>query len=113
MDTLLRAVLQKLIRVGNLRVTGADGSTFTCGDGTSAAIGVRFTSRAWQLAVVIDPELRLGEAYMNGALVVEQGSIAELLDIVVRNVAQAKPPAWRRALTNLRSPRMTSTSSAF
>ena len=33
--------------------------------------------------MLLDPELKLGEAYMDGTLVVEQGSIADLLDLVL------------------------------
>ena len=32
MDRLLRVILQKLIRTGNLRITTAQGSTFTFGE---------------------------------------------------------------------------------
>ena len=39
MDRLLRVVLQKLIRAGNLKIVTATGSSFTFGDGTGAAIG--------------------------------------------------------------------------
>jgi cyclopropane-fatty-acyl-phospholipid synthase len=42
---------------------------------------VRFTTAAAQLAVLHDPELRLGEAYMDGTLIVEQGSIVDLLSL--------------------------------
>jgi cyclopropane-fatty-acyl-phospholipid synthase len=103
MDRLLRVILNRLIRAGNLRVTTAHGTTFSFGDGSGKPVAVRFTTNLWQLAVIIDPELRLGEAYMDGGLVVEEGSLADFLDLTVKNVSRAQPSIWRRILANTRS----------
>ncbi len=102
MDRLLRAILSRLIRSGDLRVTTARGTTFSFGDGTGTPIAARFTSNRWEFAVMADPELRLGEAYMAGGLVIEQGSLAEFLDVIVKNVSRAQPSIWRRMLANVR-----------
>jgi cyclopropane-fatty-acyl-phospholipid synthase len=85
MDRLLRIAFERLIRAGNLRVSTSSGSTFTFGDGTGRPVAIRFTTHAAERRVLIDPELRFGEAYMDGGGVVEQGSIADFLDIAVRN----------------------------
>jgi cyclopropane-fatty-acyl-phospholipid synthase len=42
------------------------------------------------------PELKLGEAYVGGELVIEQGSIADLLAIVLNQPCQGKLPYWAR-----------------
>jgi cyclopropane-fatty-acyl-phospholipid synthase len=103
MDRLLRAVCRRLIRTGALQVTTAAGSTFSCGDGTGTPVAIRFASSAAEWRTLIDPELRLGEVYMDGDLVVEQGSIAEFLDLVVRNLSRTGRSVWRRSLRTLRS----------
>ena len=95
MDRLLRVLLQKLIRTGNLRITTARGSTFTCGDKIGTPVAIRFITRAAQRGVLVDPELRLGEAYMDGGVVLERGSIADLLAVVL---GQPSPPRWVRPL---------------
>jgi cyclopropane-fatty-acyl-phospholipid synthase len=94
MDRLLRWALKKLIRVGNLRVTTASGWTFALGDGTGKAVAIRFLTRAAEHGLLLDPELRFGEAYMDGTLVVEQGSIADVLAIVASQSRERRPPAW-------------------
>ncbi len=96
MDRLLRVALEKLIRAGNLRVTTADGSTFTLGDGSGKPVAIRFTTRAAQRNILIDPELKFGEAYMDGGVVVEQGSIADVLAIALGQDRDGRPPAWAR-----------------
>jgi cyclopropane-fatty-acyl-phospholipid synthase len=83
-DRLLFIFLRRFIRCGSLRVTTARGRTCTFGDGTGRPVAVRFTSAAAQRAVLLDPELKLGEAYMDGTFVVERGSIAELLALLLR-----------------------------
>jgi cyclopropane-fatty-acyl-phospholipid synthase len=96
MDRLLQWALGKFIRSGNLQVTVSSGATFMLGDGSGVRAAIRFTRRAAELAVVMDPELRFGEAYMTGAIVVEQGSIADVLAIVLRQQRTAKPSFWAR-----------------
>src|ERR1700694_3386341 len=99
MDRLLPFIFDSFVQSGTLRVTTARGRTFTLGDGTGTHIGVRFTSRGAQWAVLLDPELRLGEAYMNGTFAIEQGSIADLLALTMASEAWNTPwsglrPHW-------------------
>jgi cyclopropane-fatty-acyl-phospholipid synthase len=94
MDRLLRLALGNLIRAGNLRVTTAAGSAYTFGDGSGAPVAIRFTTRAAERGVLLDPELKFGEAYMDGGVVVEQGSIADVLAIVLAQTRDGMPPAW-------------------
>ena len=96
MERLLLIFLRKFIRRGSLKVTTANGSTHTFGDGSGSPVAVRFTTTAAQRAVLLDPELKLGEAYMDGGLVVEQGSIADVLAILLsqERVSAARDWAW-------------------
>jgi len=83
MDFLLRYFLTQFVRRGALNVTTASGSTFTCGDGTGQPVSVRFLTRDAERRVLLDPELGLGEVYMDGTFVVENASIAEALAILM------------------------------
>ena len=60
-------------------MTTPDGQVFTFGDGTGKPATIRFTSRPTLRQVLLDPELKFGEAYMDGTLVVEEGTIADVL----------------------------------
>ena len=103
MDRLLQATFQRLVRVGNLKVTTAGRSTFTCGDGTGAPVAIRFATPKAQRSVLIDPELRFGELYVDGDIVVERGSIADFLDLAVKNLSRARTSVWNDVLRTLRS----------
>jgi cyclopropane-fatty-acyl-phospholipid synthase len=94
-ERLLELFLQRYIRRGSLKVTTAAGNTYKFGDGSGPPVAVRFTTAGAQRAVLFDPELKLGEAYMDGTFVVERGSIADVLAILFRQDSSAMPGwAW-------------------
>jgi cyclopropane-fatty-acyl-phospholipid synthase len=83
MDRLLRFFLSQFIRRGSVTFTTAAGATFTCGDGTGQPVAVRFLTTESQRHLLLDPELALGEIYTDGVFVIEKGSIADLLEVVL------------------------------
>jgi cyclopropane-fatty-acyl-phospholipid synthase len=103
MTRLLQFALSRFIRKGSLTFTTASGRSFTCGDGTGKPVRVRFLSKAAERHLLIDPELALGEIYMDGEFIVEQGTIADVLAIALAQPDQlprwAKPLWWQRYLT--------------
>jgi cyclopropane-fatty-acyl-phospholipid synthase len=94
MDRLLQFVLKTFIRRGTFRVTTARGTILNFGDGTGKPVSVRFTSRAAEWAILLDPELKFGESYMNGTFVVEQGTIADVLAVALGQNTEV--PYWAR-----------------
>ncbi|WP_298101797.1 cyclopropane-fatty-acyl-phospholipid synthase family protein [Bradyrhizobium sp.] len=98
MDRLLRYFLQEFIRRGAITFTTANGEKFTCGDGTGPHVFVRFLTADAERRVLRNPELALGEIYMDGNFVVENGSIADALSVLM-DQPQALPrwakPYWR------------------
>jgi cyclopropane-fatty-acyl-phospholipid synthase len=94
-DRLLLVLLRRFIRRGSLTITTAAGSAYSFGDGSGPPVAVRFTTASTQRAVLFDPELKLGEAYMDGSLIVERGSIADVLAVLLRQERVAVPYfAW-------------------
>jgi cyclopropane-fatty-acyl-phospholipid synthase len=83
MDRLLRHFLAQFIRRGTMKFTTANGSRFTCGDGTGEPVAVRFLTTDAERRILLDPELALGEIFTDGSFVVEQGSIADVLAILM------------------------------
>jgi cyclopropane-fatty-acyl-phospholipid synthase len=101
MDWLLRVLIARLIRRGNLRLTTARGTVLTFGDGSGPQVAARFTNVRAELGVLLEPELKLGEAYMDGSFVIEQGSIADLLEMAMdasygRALRRSQPLDWPR-----------------
>jgi len=100
MDRLLQLLLKAYLRRGTFRLTTAHGRTFTFGDGTGVPVAVRFTSPAAQWGLLLDPELKFGEAYMDGTMVVERGTIADVLQVALGQKSEL--PQWARPQWMLR-----------
>ena len=83
MDRLLRYFLSQFIRRGAMTFTTASGAKFSCGDGTGEPVSVRFLTPNAERRILLDPELGLGEVYMDGTFIVENGSIADALAILL------------------------------
>jgi cyclopropane-fatty-acyl-phospholipid synthase len=66
MNVLLRRIIERLIRTGNLRITAASGKTYQFGDGSGEPVHVRFKTAHAERAVALHPTLALPEAYMDG-----------------------------------------------
>jgi cyclopropane-fatty-acyl-phospholipid synthase len=100
MDWLLRFFLQRFIRRGTLHVSTAHGTRFTCGDGTGTPIAVHFETAAAQRHILFDPEMALGESYMDGALAIDNASITDLLELLLGQPTMA--PSWAKPLWLIR-----------
>ena len=82
---LLKHVLSRMVRVGRLTVIDANGDrhVFAGKPGNSATI--RFHDRSLHRKLLIYPDLYLGEAYMDGTLTVEDGTLYDFLSICFAN----------------------------
>src|SRR4051794_21591285 len=94
MDSVLELVLRSFIQRGTLRLTTVSGKVLQFGDGTGKPVAVRFLTRAAQWKILLDPELQVGETYMNGTLVIERGSIADFLALALSQDKSREPPRW-------------------
>ncbi|AJD40315.1 class I SAM-dependent methyltransferase [Rhizobium sp. SEMIA 4085] len=79
------SIVQKIIRKGNLKLTLANGETHAIGDGTGDLVVVRIADEEAEKLVRRDPTLKLGEMYMDGRFIVEQGNIYDFLSMVKQN----------------------------
>ena len=94
---LLNRMVRRLISIGNLTFIWPDGSVHRFGgpaaDGTVFDIVVRYRDWITPWKIVLYPELCFGEAYVDGAIVFEKGTLPEFFDLWVRNVQARKGEA--------------------
>ena len=90
MTRVLHAFLQRIIKVGHLTVRHPGGRLETYGDGTGQEVVVAVSAKAARM-IAMGPDPGLGEAYMDGGVVIERGGMWELLVIAGRNQANAEP----------------------
>ena len=93
----LQTVLEKVVREGDLTLKLPGGRTLRLGDGTGPALVARITTAGWAARIAAKPGLGVGEAYMDGGLVLEEGEIAQFIDLIGAN-AQYKPKKRRGPL---------------
>jgi cyclopropane-fatty-acyl-phospholipid synthase len=91
MNTLLKSFLTRTIRKGSLTAIDSSGREHTFGDGTRTPIRVRFTRASAERNVILNPGLKLGEEFMNGGAVFEEGSIYDFLEVVFVNMTSHYP----------------------
>jgi cyclopropane-fatty-acyl-phospholipid synthase len=95
----LARLFDRVIAKGRLEIVDAGGvrHVFAGAPGPSAAIRLHDRALHWKLA--LRPRLFLGEAYMDGTLTIEEGSLYELIDLLALNV-DALPPGWLAGVLN-------------
>jgi cyclopropane-fatty-acyl-phospholipid synthase len=95
---MIEALLSKMIKTGDFTAHLPGGRVIKAGDGTGPPVAIRINSRG--LRRLANPSLGLGEGYMEGDIVFEQGTIDQLLTIV--GESGGRKPKRGSALTRFR-----------
>jgi cyclopropane-fatty-acyl-phospholipid synthase len=85
--SMIERLLAQMVKVGDLTVKLPGGRETHAGDGSGTPVTIRLT-RAGLTRLVANPSLGLAEAYMDEDMVLERGSIWDLLEIVGRSGAR-------------------------
>lgn len=97
---MLGRLLSDFVREGRLTVIWPDGRSNVYGDG-GKEVTLRFHGALTPWQIWLRPEMVLGEAYMDGRLTVERGTIADILQILLSNYSlhrHGKLHRMRRAI---------------
>ena len=97
---MLHAMLSRFVRLGRLTVTEQGRPSRTYGDGAGPEVAVRL-GRGWGRRIAMNPDMALGEAYMDGGLVLEQGSFWDLCELIGLNFVDGPPPGLLKRGFNL------------
>ena len=81
--SLIGRFIDQLLPVGSITIIGPDGRRETHGPGGGKHVTVKLHDRKASLDLFRNPRLRLGELYMDGRLTIEDGTILDLLELVV------------------------------
>ena len=95
---LLDRMLSRFVRTGTLTVTGPDGAAVVHRGQPGPEVSIRLTDPKLYRSLFFNPELKAGEAYMDGTLVIEQGSIRDLLMLFAANREHLRDQPLQRAV---------------
>lgn len=89
---MLNKLLRRVVRRGQLLVTDHDGREYRFGseDPEVGSIAIRLTDRRAAFDIARNPRIGAGEAYMDGRMVLEQGDIAALINLIRSNAPWEK-----------------------
>src|SRR5262245_58044198 len=79
--------LKSPIKAGRLKVTAPDGRVHVLtGSAEGPNAGIRITDKKLLRRMLVMPDLYVGEAYVEGALTVDEGSLHDVLDFFACNL---------------------------
>ena len=90
-------LLARGIKHGCITLIGPSGRTQSFGRG-EPRVTVRLADRATDWGLAVNPWLKVGEAYMDGKLTIEQGSLYDLVDIGMANTSGIQNARWQRVI---------------
>jgi cyclopropane-fatty-acyl-phospholipid synthase len=100
MKGFLDSLLKSVVRVGSLTVYWPDDRMTRYGDGAAPRASIRLRNDAIVRRIAMDPALVVGEAYMDGDLMLLEGSVYDLVDVFLLNIehgySHPVADAWER-----------------
>lgn len=82
---LLSSMMRRFVKNGELTVIDVEGKPHIFGPGGEPSATIRLTDKALYRTLFLNPELKAGEAYMEGTLICEKGGIRGLLSVFAHN----------------------------
>lgn len=83
---ILDTMLKRLIKKGALTVIDPEGHVHTYGSGQGFSSIIRIVDKATAWKLLTNPELEVGEAFMDGRLVIEKGDVYDMLAVFMQNI---------------------------
>lgn len=93
---LLETFLDKVIVDGRVTFVDWNGRSRSLGKGPDSGFTIRLDDRRYARRMALRPSLGVAEAYMDGALTIEGGSLYDFLDFAARNLARTGSPWLQR-----------------
>ena len=97
--SLIGRLVDKLLPTGSITLITPGKPPRTYGRGGGKHLTLRFTDRRVGFDIVRNPRLGLGEAYMDGRVIVEDGTILDLIELIVGANRWEDKGEGRRALS--------------
>jgi cyclopropane-fatty-acyl-phospholipid synthase len=102
--SLIGRLIDKLLTKGSITLVTSGKAPKTYGAGGGKHLTVHFADRKVAFDILKNPRLGLGEAYMDGRLVIEDGTILDLLELIVGANRWEEKGEGRKALSKGKNP---------
>lgn len=98
---LLNTMLTKIIRTGTLEVVDAEGTVHRYAGTPEPFVRVKLHDPSLYSSLVWNPDLKAGEAYMDGTLTIEQGTLRDFLTLFAINRGVSRKLPIQRPLRRM------------
>ncbi len=98
-ERLFDGMLRTILQTGNFEITMPGGTRHSYGSGTGEAVRIRIHDTATLRKILFNPELGVGEAYMNGTLTIGGDDLRAFLAAVLQNIGQDHSTRWQKVLS--------------
>lgn len=96
---LLNSMMARFVKTGTMTIIDADDERHVHGNGGEPKVTIKLHDKKLYRSLFLNPELRAGEAYMDGTLTIEEGgSIRDLLMIFAHNRGGLRNQPLQKAL---------------
>ncbi|MEM9632548.1 MAG: cyclopropane-fatty-acyl-phospholipid synthase family protein [Pseudomonadota bacterium] len=93
--------VSSIIERGDLSVTDPAGVVHRYGDGSGDPVGIEINTAA-AVKIVLDPDLYFGECYVNGDLLITEGTIYDVLSVFLQNTGNTNTTFSSKMMHGLR-----------
>ena len=97
MNVFLERIVERVVRKGNLVITGPNGGSRTFGDGTGPKVHMVIHTRHAERAITLHPSLAIPEMFMDEELDFVEGDVLSFLELVYRNIGLTWTDSTERA----------------
>ena len=87
---LFTSLIKNTFRVGALRIADHKGVVRLFGDGTPPRCTIRLTKASLEYKLAINPGLSVPVAYMNGDLLIEDGTLQDFIELAAQNYSSVQ-----------------------
>jgi cyclopropane-fatty-acyl-phospholipid synthase len=85
---LIAGLLGRLVQEGRLTIVDARGRRHVvAGSRPGPSATIRLADRRIEAQLLVNPKLHFGEAYMDGRITIEEGTLVDVVDLLTRNLA--------------------------
>ena len=99
----LISFLNNLFKQDGFELIDSNSKKYVIGNPTKdKPIVIRFLDQKLMQKLLINPDLYFGEAYMNGSLVIENGTLTDFLDLAFKNIGRGNINSYGAVIKKLR-----------
>ena len=86
----LARFLNRVFKEGGFILTDANSRNYIIGKPNNDPIRLKILNKKLHYKLLFHPDLYLGEAYTNGEIIIENGTISDFLDLALKNIGRGE-----------------------